>query len=218
MEKQTIALFGATGRTGVPFLELALEHFTVKALVRDPSKVTLSYPGLTLIEGDILNAGDVSQTIESAHIVVSLIGHGKDSPENLQSHAMRNILVAMKEHDVHRIVSLTGGGVRDKANDTPGLMDRFVVFAMKNLAGKGARRALLDGITHANLIRQSGTQWTIVRGPMLTEEPAKGKIQVGNVGQVKGFKLTREDLAAFILEVIRSKSYIHQMPFVTNGK
>ncbi|TVQ18314.1 MAG: nmra family protein [Bacteroidetes bacterium] len=218
MEKPIIAVFGATGRTGIPFLKLALEEYRVKALVRNPSKMIFNHPNLELIQGDILNAADVEKTIISAHAVVSLIGHVKDSPANLQSKATQLIIAAMDKHDVERLVSLTGGGVREPKVDTPKLMDKLVVFAMKNLAGKGARNALLDGISHAQIIKNSITRWTVVRGPMLTEEPAKNKTEVGNVGQVKGFKLTREDLAAFILEVIKNDSYIHQMPFITNGK
>lgn len=53
---------------------------------------------------------------------------------------------------------------------------------------------------------------------MLTEESAKGKLAIGTVITVKGFKLTREDLAEFIYREIAEKKYIHQMPFVTNGK
>lgn len=217
MHKKTIAVFGGSGRTGIPFLKLVLEQYNVKALVRNPSKIDFTHPGLEIIQGDILSEPDVKKTIHSSFAVVSLIGHVKGSPDDLQVKATRYILAAMEESKVKRLISLTGGGVRDKAVDTPKLMDKLVVFAMKNLAGKDARKTLLDGIAHAQIIRESDTQWTIVRAPMLTDDPAKNKILEGNVGQVKGFKLTREDLAAFILKTIENDSYIHTMPFVTNG-
>lgn len=217
MNKKTIAVFGGSGRTGIPFLRMALEQYNVKALVRNPSKIDLTHQGLEIIQGDILSEQDVKKTIDSSFAVVSLIGHVKGSPDDLQVKATRYILAAMKDSKVKRLISLTGGGVRDKAVDTPGLMDKLVVFAMKNLAGKDARITLQDGIEHAQIVRNSNTQWTIVRAPMLTDDPAKNIIEVGNVGQVKGFKLTREDLAAFILKTLENDSYIHSMPFVTNG-
>lgn len=123
----------------------------------------------------------------------------------------------MKKAGVRRLISLTGGGVRDAANDKPGFMDNLIVFIMKNVAGKGAKNALLDGISHAEVIRNSGLDWTIVRGPMLTEDHAKGSYQVGNVGTVKGIKLTRDDLAHFMLSEFEQRKYMGQMPFVTNG-
>jgi putative NADH-flavin reductase len=218
MEKPVIALFGGSGRTGEPFLKHASDHFRIRALVRDPHKLNVSHPELEVIKGDILNKEDVEKTISGSDAVVSLIGHVKDSPENLQVSAINLVLTAMKKHNVSRLITLTGGGVRDKANDQPGFMDKLVVFAMRNLAGKGARNALLDGIEHAQIIKKSGTDWTIVRGPMLTQNPALGKIEVGNVGMIKGFKLTREDLAIFIVNELKENKYIHKMPFVTNGK
>jgi putative NADH-flavin reductase len=79
------------------------------------------------------------------------------------------------------------------------------------------RYALLDGISHTRLIQKSDLDWTIVRAPMLTEEPEKGKIEVVNVGQINGFKLSRADLAQFMLNEIEANKYIHQMPSLTNG-
>lgn len=217
MNKKTIAVFGGTGRTGIPFLNMALEQYNIKALVRNPSKIDFTHPGLEIIQGDVLSEQDIKKTIDSTFAVVSLIGHVKGSLDDLQVKATRYILAAMEESKVRRLISLTGGGVRDKAVDSPKVMDKLVVFAMKNLAGKDARITLMDGIAHARIIRESDTQWTIVRAPMLTDDPAKNKIMVGNVGQVKGFKLTREDLAAFILKTIENDTFIHTMPFVTNG-
>jgi putative NADH-flavin reductase len=218
MKTTTIALFGGTGRTGEPFIKHALKKFRIKALVRDASKISFSDPDLEIIQGDILNPTDVEKTIAGSQLVVSLIGHVKGSPANLQTQATQYILDSMKKHEIKRILSLTGGGVRDKQVDKPRLMDNFIVFAMKNMAGKEARLTLLDGIDHADILKQSGTDWTIVRGPMLTQDPSKGKIEVGNVGMVKGIKLTREDLAIFMVNELENNQYIHKMPFLTNGK
>lgn len=48
-----IAIFGASGRTGRPLVEQALEAgHEVRALVRDPSKLTESHGRLAVIRGD----------------------------------------------------------------------------------------------------------------------------------------------------------------------
>lgn len=214
----TIALFGGTGRTGEPFLKHALQHFAVKALVRDASRIKIKHPNLTLIEGDAMKAEDVYDTLSGTKAVVSLIGHGKGSPRDLQTVATRHMLDAMKKHDITRIITLTGGGVRDPQNDKPGIIDKVVVFVMRNFAGKDTAYTLQDGIDHAALLKKSDTHWTIVRGPMLTMDAAIGHVEVGNVGMVKGFKLTREDLAVFIVNELIHNNYIHKMPFLTNGK
>jgi hypothetical protein len=53
--------------------------------------------------------------------------------------------------------------------------------------------------------------WTIVRGPMLTQDEPKGDIKVGYVGTVTGFKLTRADLAKFILDIIENNHSLNQV-------
>ncbi len=215
---ETIALFGGSGRTGKPFIERALEeNYRINALVRDPSKISLSHENLRLIKGDVLNEADVDECIQGASVVVSLIGHSRNSPADLQVRAVRAMLGSMKAHGVDRIISLTGGGVRDPENDAPKFPDRMVVFVMNNLGGKSVRNALLDARAHAEVIKDFPGDWTLVRGPMLTEDPAKKSIQVGYVGKVKGFKLTRADLADFMVKEIGEKKYNRKMPFLTNG-
>jgi putative NADH-flavin reductase len=213
-----IAVFGATGRTGKPFVEKALAAgHTVRALARNPAKLTIRHPGLTVMQGDATNAADVQKTIAGTDAVVSLLGQDKNSPVRLQTDATRLIIAAMKRAGIRRLISLTGGGVRNPGADQPKFMDNLIVFIMKNIAGSGPKNALEDGIAHANLIRASGLDWTIVRGPMLTDDAEKGTYQVGNVGTVPGIKLTRADLADFILKEVEQKKYVGQMPFVTNG-
>jgi putative NADH-flavin reductase len=217
MKTGTIAVFGATGRTGLPFINKAVHTFRIKALVRNPDKMDFQHEHFEMIEGDILNKADVEKTIKNADAVINLTGHTKESPKDLQKRASQYMLEAMEQFGVKRIISLTGAGVRDPQHDAPKLIDKMVVFVMRNLAGDLAKYALLDGRDHAELIKNSSTDWTIVRGPMLTEDPAKGNIQVGYVGKIKGIKLSREDLAGFILNTLIENQYIHKMPFVTNG-
>ncbi|NBC83786.1 MAG: NAD(P)H-binding protein [Bacteroidetes bacterium] len=214
----TIALFGASGRTGKIFLERALENdMNIKALVRNPAKIENTHTNLSIIEGDVLNEAKVNDTILGCDVVVSLLGHVKGSPEDLQSKATDYIVKSMQIHGIKRLISLTGGGVRDQEHDKPKFMDNLVVFIMKNIAGKGAKNALLDGIRHADIIRQTNLDWTIVRAPVLTDKPAIGHREVGYVGTVNGIKLTRADLAQFMLDDCLHGKYIKEMPFITNG-
>ena len=214
----TIAIFGATGRTGRPLVQKALDAgHTIRALVRNPQHVTTRHARLFLVEGSSLDAAKVDETITGSDGVISVLGQGKDSPADLQTRSTQLIINAMKQHGLRRLVSLTGAGVRDAAHDKPGFIDKAIVFIMKNVAGSGPRNALFDGIAHADLIRQTDLDWTIVRGPMLTDDSAKGNYQVGHVGTVPGIKLTRADLADFMLKEFEQSRYHRQMPFVTNG-
>lgn len=79
---KTIALFRGSGKTGQQFLMQALEKdCSIKALARDPEKITRRSPKLEVIQGNVLNQTDVDNTVENTDILVSLFGHVKGSPD-----------------------------------------------------------------------------------------------------------------------------------------
>ncbi|WP_114749880.1 NAD(P)-dependent oxidoreductase [Pleomorphovibrio marinus] len=207
-----IALFGGSGQTGRLFLEQALEKgYPVKALVRNPGKLSIEHPSLDLIQGDVLNEADVKATVEGTDIAVSLFGHVKGSPEWLQTNGTLNILEAMKEHSVVRIISLSGGGLPFPEKDQPKFVDKIIRTIMKITVPK----ILNDAIRHHEVLKESGMEWVIVRGPMLTNDPPKGKYRVGWVGVNASTKIGRADLAHFILTQVEDEQYNQQMPFVS---
>ena len=208
---KTIALFGGSGRTGQHFLKQALaEGYAVKALVRSPEKITTTNDQLTLVSGDVLNYDDVRKTIADTDIVVSLFGHVKGSPEWLQTNGTKNIVQAMKECGVERVISLSGGGLPFE-KDQPKFPDKAIRFIMKIAVPK----ILNDAIKHAEVLRQSDRTWTIVRGPRLTDEAKHGDYRVGWVGVNASTKIGRADLADFVLTLVEDRQYDGQMPFVS---
>ncbi|ADR21321.1 NAD dependent epimerase/dehydratase [Marivirga tractuosa] len=209
---KTLAIFGGTGQTGKLVLETALkEGYKVKALVRSPKKVELANSKLEVIEGDVLSADDVIRTVENADVVLSLFGHVKGSPQWLQTNGTENIVEAMKEAGVKKIISLSGGGLPVPDKDKPKLADKMIRFIMKVAVPK----ILKDAVLHAAILRKSNLDWMIVRGPRLTNEKPKNEYRVGWVGVNASTKISRADLADFILKQIESDEFVHQMPFVS---
>jgi len=211
--KKKIALFGGSGQTGQYFLDLALaKGFEVKALVRNPLKISQINPNLEVYAGNILNEEDVMKVVEGADIVVSLFGHVKDSPEWLQTDGTKNIVQAMKEKNVERIISLSGGGLPFPEKDEPKFADKIIRTVMKVVVPK----ILNDAIKHFEVLKNSGLKWTIVRGPRLTNDVKKETYRVGWVGVNASTKISRADLADFILSQIDDEQFNFQMPFVSN--
>ncbi|WP_182353464.1 NAD(P)-dependent oxidoreductase [Flaviflexus huanghaiensis] len=208
----TIAVFGATGRTGRRVVERALSHgLAVRVLARDPAKIVLADDRLTVIEGDVLDASSVDKTVAGAEAVVSVIGHVKGSPATLQADGTTFIVNAMQRHGVSRIITLSGGGLRAEGKDKPKMADRMIRGLLKVLSG----RVLADAEAHVDVLKRSGLEWTVVRGPRLTEEPGTGSYRVGWVGGDSTTKLSRDDLADFILTQIDDRQYVWDMPFVS---
>lgn len=101
-----IAIFGASGMTGVCAVEAALNlGFEVRALLRDPSRMAENYRNkIEIIEGDVLNSSDVEKTVAGRDAVVVTLGTRNDlSPTTAMSTGLKNILDAMKVHNVEKI-------------------------------------------------------------------------------------------------------------------
>ncbi len=210
--KKKIALFGASGRTGQHFLTEALKKgYEVKALVRNPQKISQNNPKLAIVKGDVLKIQDVQKVVEGCDIVVSLFGHVKGSPEWLQTDGTKNIVQSMKEENVERIISLSGGGLPFPEKDKPKFADKLIRTIMKIVVPK----VLNDAIKHHEVLKNSGLKWTIVRGPRLTNDPKAGTYRVGWVGVNASTKISRADLADFIVNQVEDDKFNYQMPFVS---
>lgn len=207
-----IALFGLTGKTGMEFLKLALEkEWQITALARNPEKLRLKHPRLEVIKGDVLNAKDVRAVVEGCDLVVSLFGHVKGSPDWLQTNGTKNIVSAMKEFGVEKIISLSGGGLPYPEKDQPKLADKLIRGIMK----VAAPRMLNDAIAHHKVLANSSLKWIIVRGPRLTNGKKRGTYRVGWVGVNAGTSISRADLADFIVKQVDDEQFLLQMPFVS---
>jgi putative NADH-flavin reductase len=206
-----ISLFGASGKTGIRVLKQALAAgHAVKALVRTPAKLGFSHPSLEVVQGDVLDAAAVRRCVAGCDLVVSLFGQVKGSPHDLQTRGTALILDAMKESDLRRIISLSGGGLPFR-EDRPQFADRLIRGIMRI----AVPHVLDDAIAHAKLLEASGLDWTVVRGPRLTEEARRGHYRVGWVGVNASTQIGRDDLADFILTEIERPAYVRQMPFVS---
>jgi len=212
MTNPTIAIFGATGRTGRLVLAQALaDGYTVRALARRPEAITQASDRLTIVPGDVLDAAAVEQTVRGTDAVISVFGHVKGSPPRVQTDGTRNIVEAMQREQITRIISLSGGGLPAEEHDRPGVADRVIRFLLKTLSPQ----VLDDALWHLEVLKDSGLDWTVVRGPRLTDAPATGTYRVGWVGVDASTKISRDDLAAFIVSQINDPTYVRQMPFVS---
>ncbi len=207
-----LAIFGASGRTGRPLVQQALDAgHDVIALVRTPATFPIKHERLSVVQGDALNASDVDEVVQGADAVLSTLGQSKNSPKDLQTVATKNIVAAMETYGITRIVSLTGAGV-DAPQDKPKLINHVIKFALKTLQGA----VLADAEQHAKILQGSQLDWVIVRGPMLTEGPYTGKYRVGWVGINTSARISRADVADFMLKQVTDNTYVHKAPMVSD--
>lgn len=207
-----VTVFGATGRTGQRVVEQALERgHEVTAFARSPQKLDAYRDRLTIVEGDVQDAGAVEKAVAGADAVVSVLGPTENTPDYQVTRGTRHILDAMKQHGVDRLVISAGAGVGDP-NDEPRLFNKLINVLLKLFS----RHVYEDMKRTVATVRDSDVDWTIVRVPMLTDDAPKGEVKVGYVGKGMGPRITRADMASFMLDQVDGDAYLHQAPAISN--
>lgn len=207
-----IAVLGATGRTGVPLVaEAVRRRHEVAALVRTPGKRALLPDGVDVVEGDATDRGALGRLVADADAVVDVIASDRGGPEDLRRRVVPQLLDAMGEHDVHRLVLLTGAGVRVEEDD-PGLLDRIIVGVMRVVAAG----VLEDGELATAAVAASDLDWTVVRAPRLTEDDPRGSARAfAGVGRGSSTRIARSDLAGWLLDELEAPAWVGRHPVVT---
>lgn len=208
-----ITVFGATGRTGIPLVQQALDAgHEVVGFVRSLEKMPIQHERLTMVQGDVMNREDVVRAIQpDTDVVISTLAPVKGSPSDMLPKAADNILAAMQQHDVRRIIYMTGAGVA-APQDQPKLFNHLIKFALKTLSGDVLKQSEMA----VDKVRSSDTDWVVVRAPMLTDGEHTGNIRVGWVGVNTGPRLNRADAADFMLSQIDEDAYLHKAPVISN--
>lgn len=208
---RTLALFGATGGTGRQLLQQALDAgWRVRALVRDPGRLELEHPALVTVVGDVLDPEAAREVLTGADFVASCLGAPPSSRTQLREHGTRVVVEVMEELGLERLVSLSSHGVGDSYPELPWFM-RWLVLPLY------LRGVFEDHAAQEAVVRESSLAWTLVRPPHLTDGPnTSGTAHgVGLVPTGRAMKISRADVAAFMLEVLEGELYRYQTPVIT---
>ena len=206
-----LLIIGASRGIGRQLLEQALKAgYLVTAMARHPENLPRQQAGLKVLAGDILDPPQVQQAVAGQEAVCLTIGVGVTwKPVTVFSQGTQNVLAAMAEHGVRRLVCITGIGAGDSAGHGGLLYDRlFKPLLLKTIYEDKDRQEAL--------VRASDTDWTIVRPGFLTNGPLTGKYQViTDLRDVTAGKISRADVAHFLLEELAAPRYVRQTPLLT---
>ncbi|PSP44294.1 NmrA family protein [Halobacteriales archaeon QH_6_64_20] len=163
-----LAIFGAETGMGRALTETALEagHVvrTHASDLREYPLRSLDHDRLTVTEGDAFDVRAVEDMIRDADAVCSAIGLNTDRPPGVTpSDGTANILGAMNQFLVSRIVSATAVGVGESAD--------YVSFGRRLRSSLFDRERFADLARQERLLRESDHEWVIVRPPRLTDGP-----------------------------------------------
>lgn len=188
------------------------QNYTVKAFVRDRSRLPFEDSRVEIIEGDVHDLGGVEKAVAGAEAILSALGWTRKSRKDVLSEAAKNIVRAAKNHNVRRIIALTGYGVRFSKDPPDSLSKKLIHFALKLYAP----HLLAEGTKYAHTIVESGLDWTIVRTSILSNAKGRGSYKAGYFDP-KLSMVAREDVADFMTRQIKDTQYIGEAPVIGYG-
>lgn len=204
MKHENLLVLGGTGACGRWVVKLAKERgHDVTAIVRSASKLQ-SEEGVHVIEGSVLDADTVDRAMVGQDAVLSCLGIKRKTPNpwaavvpptDLTSHSACNIVDAMKNQNVQRVVAISSAGVGDSWGQVSPVM-RFLV-RRSNISVSFQDMAEME-----NVYKQKGIDSLCVRPVGLVNKDQSNK----SIGIVPRFGLLnqigRRDVAEWMLDAI----------------
>jgi uncharacterized protein YbjT (DUF2867 family) len=198
-----LTLLGAAGATGVPLVEQALaDGHHVTALVRSRQKLSITNPNLDVVEGDATDRAAVSQAMNGADAVISVLG----ARGPVIAEATRAIVAVANQEGPERIVMLSSFAVaRDRLTPVSKLVTRMAMGSQ-----------IRDKAAGEDVLRASGLDWTIVYAAKLTNGPkTEPRVvpETRKVGMVQ--KISRANVASFLLQAATDDLYSRRSVVIT---
>jgi putative NADH-flavin reductase len=204
-----LTIFGATSATGKFLVQKSLQQgHNVTAFVRAESKLGIRHERLKVVCGDALNPVEVENAVKGSEAVLSTLGP-KGKPKVMAAESTKHIVNAMQMHGVKRLVVVSVAGVpvpQDKRGFN--LADALIKLFLKDV--------FLDREKQLAVLNSSAVDWIAVRVPRLTDDAARGSVRAFFGNPSPSMKVTRADLADFMLAQLTETGWLRQAPIVSN--
>lgn len=166
-------------------------------------------------KGDVMNADSVAAEMAGQEAVVITFGAPVNwstltSVHDLCTQGTINIINAMKQHGVKKLICMTGIGAGDSKGHGRLVFDRLILPLLLGRIYKDKNRQETE-------VMKSNLDWTIVRPTELTNESETGDYRVlVDLSGKRAKTIARADVADFLVQQIDSDRYLHQTPLITN--
>lgn len=202
-----LIIFGSTGTMGRNVVRQALENgHQVTAFARNPGALEIEHPGLSLFAGDVFDQETVAEAVKGHDAVLISLGSRKLTGK-VRSVGTQNIVKAMEQHQVKRLICQSTLGV----GDSQGNLNFFWKYIMFGLI---LRFVFKDHVAQEEIVKQSSLDWIIAHPAAFTDGPATGKYKSGFPASEKNLtlKVSRADVASFMLKQLTDDTYLHLSP------
>ncbi len=206
-----LLVVGATGGIGLEIVRQAVERsHSVTAFVRSPDGLKSFRDRITVKQGDLLNRADLEQVIKGHDAILS--GFGPRVPvAKADAHLLQQFAVALTG-------AMDGAGVKRVVVASVAFLFKNAVLPPAYLLGRlFFPRTVADASAMERFFAETKLDWTMVRPPELTDKPYTGKYRVreGHL-PLFGFKISRADVADFMIRAVEKGSSIRQVVGLSN--
>jgi putative NADH-flavin reductase len=209
-----VATFGITGRAGSEILrQCRTAGHQVHALARRPGTLGEADDGVTVAAGDVRDAVAAGQVVAGAGAVISAIGGTQPGNLAVLEQGTAAIITAMRQHGVRRLIVIQGFHLPFPGD--PGHVGQPLMSAVMHV---WKRHLHADTYRMAELLRACDLDWTLIRMPRLTADPAQDGYRVGHLALGPWSKVTAGQVGHFTLTCLTDGSYVRAAPMIASGR
>ncbi|KAM4566675.1 flavin reductase (NADPH) [Odontesthes bonariensis] len=190
---KNVAIFGATGMTGLATLPLAAAAgYNVTVLVRDPAKLPADHKATRVVVGDVLNKEDVKKTTEGQDAVIIILGTRSDlGPTTMMSVGTQNIVEAMKARGIRKVV---------------GCMSAFLLWDRSKVPPR-LLPVTEDHDRMHNVLKSSGLDYVAVMPPHIAGDLPLTESYMATENMLKGRAISKHDLGHFFVKCLSTSEW-----------
>jgi uncharacterized protein YbjT (DUF2867 family) len=195
-----IVVIGATGGTGQAFIRqaLAVGH-DVAAVALQGTDVGTIHERLEIIRADVREPATWKHALVGASGVFSALGAAGWKPTTLCHDGSVAVLGAMQEAGVRRFVGISSAAIQ------PGwAAGKVIATLLKNIYDDKRRME--------EVVRACDRDWVIVRPMRLYDGPRTNHCLAAVDDLASGWRVSREDVAAFSLDQFSGDDYLGKAP------
>jgi putative NADH-flavin reductase len=214
-----LTIVAATGGIGRQLLEQAVaQGHHVVAVVRNEKALSKR---TSVYQTDLASAdpATLTQALRGSDAVLSGLGARSAADAGVATRGTQAIVQAMRSVAVRRIVVVSAapiGTVASPSRPDPPKHDPGDGFFMRHLLAPLTKTILrhhyADLARMEDVLRNSNTDWTVVRPPRLTDGPMTGRYRIAYGQNLRrGLSISRADVAHFMLGALGEPKTLRQV-------
>lgn len=205
-----VLVLGASGGVGRRLLVRGLARgHAMRAQTRDKRRLAGVPDGVEVVAADPTDATALRALVAGQQAVIIALGTAPGRRTTLFSEVTAKLIPAMQTQGVRRLVAITGVGAGDTRGHG-GLLYDWIIYPLFT------RPLYEDKNRQEELVRQSTLDWVLVRPAPFKADAGPTPFQV--ITEVRPEtqlrRITREEVADFVLDQLEHDRYLHKAPFI----